>query len=339
MKGLRMNKIRLLEILVAGLVLMLCPAQNMYASPVSDSQLGPAPGTYVIAHDQETVVLPFHFFDMNLMVNARMNGKDIKMLIDNGVMWDELLFYGSDLVDGLGLQYEGNVRVTGAGDDQSKGTDSLTAKGASLSFGDVTFHGQSSVITPKDSGWANFFPGIAGQVCGAFFKHFVVEFNFDKQTITLHKPGTFRYKGNGSSIVMRRDEGGGYKIPIQIVLDADADAIDDDLSIDLGGIDPVALVIGGKYDLQTASLPKVYLGHGASGEITGYREPLARVTIGGYEMKQVPAVFTESADGGNHTNKTVGLPLLMRFNLVFDYFNQTLYLEPNGHFDEPYEEV
>jgi hypothetical protein len=39
---------------------------------------------------------------MNLMVEARMNDTDIKMLIDNGVMWDEILFYGSDLVDGLG---------------------------------------------------------------------------------------------------------------------------------------------------------------------------------------------------------------------------------------------
>jgi hypothetical protein len=33
----------------------------------------------------------------------------------------------------------------------------------------VTFHDQSAVITPKDSGWADFPPGVAGQVWGAFF--------------------------------------------------------------------------------------------------------------------------------------------------------------------------
>ena len=107
------------------------------------------------------------------MVDASMNDTDIKMLIDNGVMWDELLFYGSDHVDGLGMKYEGEVRVVGAGDDRSKGTDSYTASNVSISFGDITFHDQSAVITPKDSGWADFFPGVAGQVCGAKQKTWV----------------------------------------------------------------------------------------------------------------------------------------------------------------------
>ena len=97
---------------------------NMAVPEADTSQLGPAPGTYTVINDRNEFLLPFTFYGMNLMVDASINGTDIKMLIDNGVMWDELLFYGSDQVDTLGMKYEGEVRVVGAGDDRSKGTDS-----------------------------------------------------------------------------------------------------------------------------------------------------------------------------------------------------------------------
>lgn len=332
-----MNKAMIGGLATVGIFLMASYCSRAIAATidVDDARLGPAPGTYTIKDDRDKVILPFTFFGMNLMVDARMNGVDIKMLIDNGVMWDELLFYGSDQVDRLGMQLEGSVRVTGAGDDSSKGTESYTASNASISFDDVTFHGQSAVITPKDSGWAEYFPGVAGQVCGAFFKHFIVEFNFDKQIVILHRPETYNYQGHGSAVKMSRNEGGGYTIPIKIKPRNKAE-INDRLSIDLGGINPVALVIIEKYGFDKSNSEKIYLGHGASGEITGYRDYLQTLTIGNYELEEVLTVFTESDDGSNHTNTTIGLPLLMRFNLVFDYFHQTLYLQPNSHFNDPY---
>ncbi|MCW8926345.1 MAG: hypothetical protein OQJ84_08820 [Xanthomonadales bacterium] len=300
------------------------------------SQLGPPPGSYTTDVDQDKFILPFTFYGMNLMVDARMNGADIKMLIDNGVMWDELLFYGSDLVDGLGMDYEGGVLVTGAGDDRDKGIESYTATGVSISFGPVTFHDQAAVITSKASGWADFFPGIAGQVCGALFKHFVVEFDFDEQNLILHRRETFQYQGKGSPVAMTRDENGAYAIPVKVKT-RDKPAVDYSLFIDLGGINPMALVISEKYGIEKPGGDKVYLAHGASGEITGYRDVLESVTIGGYELNDVPVVLTEADDEGDHTNKTLGLPLLMHFNLVFDYFNETLYLEPNEHFAGSFE--
>lgn len=89
-----------------------------------------------------------------------MNGVDIKMLVENGVMWDELLFYGSDQVDSLGMDYEGDAHITGVG--EGEGLDSYTASGVSLSFGDLTFHDQDAVITAKEQGFADYFPGSAG---------------------------------------------------------------------------------------------------------------------------------------------------------------------------------
>ncbi len=324
---------------VTGKYLMLCvllmAGCNQGRIDTSGHSSGPAPGTYSIRNDRDKIILPFEFYGMNLMVKAKMNGININMLIDNGVMWDELLFYGSPQVDSLGMNYEGNVLVEGAG--EGEGIDSFTASNVSLSFGDITFNGQVAVITPKEQGFADFFPGIAGQVCGAFFKHFIVEFNFDTQMMILHKPQNFKYEGKGNFVKMTRDSSGAYSIPVQIK-QKDKQTIAYNLFIDLGGIYPVSLVINKKQGFDKPDSEKILLGYGASGEINGYKGILEQLRIANYELNEVMAVYTESSEESDHTNTTIGLPLLMRFNLVFDYFNEKVYLEPNRHFDEPYTE-
>lgn len=314
----------------------LCAASS-WATPGAEgaklpSGVGPAPGSYELARDRDTIALPLEFYGMNLMVKARMNGVEIKMLIDNGVMWDELFFYGSDQVDSLGMKTEGDVHVEGAG--EGEGIDSYTASGVSISFADLTFHDQDAVITAKEQGFADYFPGIAGQVCGAFFKHFIVEFNFDRMEVLLHKPGSFRPEGHGSAVPMQRDESGAYSIPARITAPGQNE-VATKLFLDLGGIYPVSLVVGGKGGFEKPNSKKVHLGYGASGEITGYESKLSHLKIADYDLDDVEAVFTDSGRASDHTNTTVGLPLLRRFNLVLDYFHQKLYLQPNHRFGGP----
>lgn len=298
-----------------------------------NSSLGDPPGFYIAEEPKNEYILPFEFYDMNLMVDAKMNGTDIKMLIDNGVMWDEILFYGSDILDSLGIIGEGNTLVIGAG--QGEGVESTNASGLSISFGEILFKDQDAVITSKESGFADYFPGIAGQVCGAFFKHFVVEIDFEKKVVILHRKDTFKYVGNGNPIKMTRNQVGSYSIPIHLKMKG-KESIDHDIFIDLGGIDPVALPINEKLGFDRPNTEKISLGYGASGEIYGYNGSIEYLNIAGYEMMNVPAIFEESDNEGNYINTTIGLPLLMKFNLVFDYFNETLYMEPNQNFNEPY---
>ncbi|MBN2008277.1 hypothetical protein JW960_02900 [candidate division KSB1 bacterium] len=310
---------------------------NNSGTMLINQQLGPAPGSYQIDGDENPVTLPFEFYGMNLMVKAQKNGLNINMLIDNGVMWDELFFYGSDQVDSLGMKYEGNTHVVGAG--EGEGIDSYTASDVAISFGKIHFSGQSAVITAKEHGFADYFPGVAGQVCGAFFKHFIVEFNFDDQTIKLHKPDGYKYTGNGTAVQMTRDSSGAYSIPVNIKL-VDKSQIDYRLFIDLGGIHPASLVISEKYGIsKPLHSEKTILGYGASGEINGYKGLIDRFKIEPYELNNVAAVFTEADNDGDHTNTTIGLALLKRFNLVFDYFHEKLYIEPNSHFNDPYIEL
>jgi len=50
------------------------------------------------------------------------------------------------------------------------------------------------------------------------------------------------------------------------------------------------------------------------------------------------AVFGDEKTSRIHPGNlgVIGLPLFMKFRIIFDYFNRKLYIEPNKSFDVPF---
>lgn len=308
-----------------------CAHKSDNDTPIDRSKVGAAPGDYSISSGESSATLPFEFYGMNLMVKARINGADISMLIDNGVMWDELWFFSSNLADSLGIAYGGEqLELTGSG--EGDGVDSYEADSLTIRFGDVEFTDQTAIISDASQGFDLYFPGMAGQVCGTFFKHFIVGFNFDDMQITLHEPASYVYEGAGAAIPMTRDSVGSYSIPITIET-ADGQTHTQNIDIDLGGVFPLTLTLDAGKGLAAPEGEKVLLGYGASGAIHGYHATLPAIQIGPYRLTDVETTLAEA-----HADHTVGLPVFMRYNLVFDYFHEILYIEPNENFDKPFAE-
>ncbi len=112
------------------------------------------------------------------------------------------------------------------------------------------------------------------------------------------------------------------------------------LYIDLASGEAVEMLIhdGMLYNLPPG-LEEVFLGRGLSGDVTGYRGKISSLRLGPYILKNVLAAFADAkvrskqpgADGVLANNA------LRRFNIIFDYAHEKLYLKPNGHFAEPFE--
>jgi len=319
---LRNNELKAL--IVAGFFILIAN------SSCNKSEQNFVVGKYEITSGSPRVEIPFEMYGMNIMVNAQMNDVSIKLLIDNGVMWDELWFYGSDKVDSLGFTYDQkNIQVVGAG--EGDGVDAGFANCSDLRFTGIVFTEQKALVSPREQGFYKMFPGIDGQLCGTFLRNFITEFNFDDNLITLNKKESFDPEKYPCKLLMERDSFGSYHIPVTIK--RGTSIIKKTLYIDLGGIYPVSLVTG--KDLPSGGgEAKKYLGSGASGPIYGYESTLDYVKIGEYTLPNTKAVFTEDKSGGDHTNMTIGLPLLMNFNVAFDYFDNVLYLVPNSNFQE-----
>jgi hypothetical protein len=307
-----------------------CVANN----PISD--LGPAPGSYRILSDDSVISFPFELYRGDIKFAGEINGHPVRMLIDNGVMgWDQILFFGSPLDDSLNLNFDGTVDVGGSGEGSQ--VSSRTATGITISFPGVEFTDQTAVVMPYTPGAPDLWEA-EGQVCGTFFKHFVVEFDFDKMMMTLTPPDKFEYKGKGHETSIVHLGQGLWGIPAIMEL-ADGRSVSLDLSMDLGYGDMFEINTTGEHKITPPpdALPGS-LGFGIQGETLGHFGRVKSVQIGGYKIVNVVAGFIDPEySGAIYGEITIGLGLFSRFNFIYDYPHQRMFLEPNHTYDEPFE--
>ena len=110
--------------------------------------------------------------------------------------------------------------------------------------------------------------------------------------------------------------------------------------MDLGYNDQLQLVIGGKHSITRPekNLPASLGFNIQRVETRGFIGRLPRIDVGGYRINDLIAGFV-SEECSDHAvyEAMIGLKLLSRFNLVFDYHRQRLYVEPNNSFSTSFE--
>ncbi len=305
------------------------------------SDLGSPPGTYIAESEKNDIKIPFEFFGMNPLIRGKINGKDVKLLIDNGSLWDDIWFYDGE-VDSLNLHYINDEvgKVTGDGEDG--GSDIKEGNLVNIAFNEIEFIDQPTLISVKEAGWGKFFSGINGQVSSLLFKHFVVKFDFDKNIITLTKPEKFKYTGKSKAIPMTKTGNDSYSIPLKLKL-ADTDDISVNIDLDIGTISPLYITENKALNITIPeNSEKKFYGYGASGAIYSYLGAIEKVTIGEHSLFNVPANFAEeSSNPDSHDERIglLGLPFMMQFNVTFDYFNKVIYFEPNKSFGKPFKKA
>jgi hypothetical protein len=267
---------------------------------------------------------------------ASVNGVDLRMLLDNGSLWDQLLFFGSPTIDSLELDYDSRVEVGGSGEGDPVTSD--MASDVTIRFADIEFYGQSAITTPYSSGITSLWEGSDGQVSAAFFKHFVVDINFDEGVIRLIPPGEFNYSGRGVEIPMTPASFASWTIPGTLEM-ADGTVLPVELMLDLGDLHALSLTTGPTYGIEVPDRAlETSLGFGVQGETKGHLGRVASVRVGGYRIDDVLAGFAAPGDGAREDDDAyIGFGLLSRFNVVFDYPGRRMFLEPNQSFGEPFE--
>jgi hypothetical protein len=298
------------------------------AASSSSYDLGPPPGKYLITSENKKVIIPFEFYKNKFRFKAQINGKDCNMMLDNGTLWDELLFFGSPKVDSFGFNFteETSIGMTKADVDTN----------TSIRVKDVIFNKQKAVVSRYEKDRPNLWEGFDGQFSATFFKHFVVKINFDESIIELIPPDSFKYSGSGQEFEMKIGPFNTRTIAAEVTL-FNGTIMTIDLLIDIGGLHPLYLPIG-KHDKITlpSNAIEVGLGKGLFNQ-KGYMGRVKSVRFGDYVLKDVLTAFTVvDKEADIFGNTMIGLLLLRRFNLVFDYFNNRIILEPSKSFDESF---
>ncbi len=310
-------------------------SESNFVQSSSNPDLGPPPGSYRILGGDEIISFPFELFRGDIMVHGEVNGHPVRMLIDNGIMsWDQILFFGSPLDDSLGFNFDGEIDVGGSGEGGE--VPARTASGVMIRFPGVEFTDQTAVVMPYrgvPNPWM-----VEGQVCGTLFKHFAVEFDFDRMILTLTPQEEFEYHGDGQEIPIKHFGGGLWGIAATLEL-ADGRSVSLDVSMDLGLGDQFEICTTGEN--RIAPPPNAIpgsLGFGIQGETLGRFGRIKSIRIGRYQLDDVVAGFIDPEYKGSTFGEVlVGLGLLSRFNFIYDYPHRRMFIEPNHMFNEPFE--
>jgi len=130
-----------------------------------------------------------------------------------------------------------------------------------------------------------------------------------------------------------------YSIEIRLKFEG-IDEILIPVDLDIGTVAPLYLIENQERNVfLPKDVEKSLYGYGASGAIYTYSGILEKVTIGKNVLFDVP--FEMAEKNANINSKiveigTLGLPLMMRFNVTFEYFKKQIYFEPNTNFGEDF---
>ena len=230
------------------LVFLLCGALSAQALTGSKMQIGPGPGSYEItANSGKPIRIPFRMHNGKPLMDVEINGKQATLMIDNGILWDQVWLFGSPLVEALALEPVGESSIGGAGEGDP--TQAFTSSNLILKFADITFYEQPVLVSPGAAGFANMFPGADGQLCNTFFRHFIVEFDFVANEIILHDPDKFDRNRVGEVLDMQASASGPWSVPFSFTM-LDGRTLEDRVDIDFGGIYPLKIALGNTHEIQ-----------------------------------------------------------------------------------------
>ena len=258
----------------------------------------------------------------------------LEILFDSGLSFDGLMIYNPDLRDSIILNNSIEVQIPGAG----SGAPSTALMDSSASFfvGDIEFTNQKIIVLQNDIYKGFPTDGIIGY---SILGHCITEIDYDTEQITLHNSENFSPDESWYSIPIYFKDNPIPWIDVSVSIEGE-EPINISTYIDLAAGDAVVLL---EKDEMKFSLPKetkeILLGRGLSGDIYGKEGKISKLKIGSFELSEVtvkiaPARVRSKQFGAD---AVIGNDALRRFNLIFDYSNELLYIKPNKYFDDQFE--
>lgn len=257
----------------------------------------------------------------------------LEVLLDTGMTFDGIFLFHRVAAEALGGVEFKEVLVPGAG--SGEGSRSIMADSISLRCGDALFPNQLAVISQSET--TQGFPS-DGVIGNTILGHHVVELDYDDRIMRLYDPGSYEAPASYERIAVTLQQGIPFLNGSVSVDGSDETAIR--VYIDLASGDALELLVREQARFTVPEgLAEVYLGTGLSGDIRGGVGRVAWLRIGSFELHDVATTFPPAAVRSKQENAdgVLGNALLRRFNLIFDYSRNCIWLKPNQSFRDPFQ--
>ena len=280
--------------------------------------------------------IPIELFNNHIYLETYINGEGpFSFLLDSGA---GITVINQSIADSINLDLRGGIEGRGSGEESVQ---VALASGVDVAVQGVQIFDQTLASIPID----NFAPfegrHMDGIIGSDFFSRFVVNIDYENLTLNVFDPSEYSYSGAGESFpiifvennpmfdaefeIDNRTYGG------KIMIDTGASS---SFGISKPFSDANDLLGGG---LEVIPVP---FAMGVGGESRSLLGRLDAFRIGSFVLPNVIAGFSQAEAGAGANPNRVGVlggEILRRFNATFIYPQQLLILEPNAHFDEPFD--
>lgn len=295
---------------------------------------------FEFSENKKRETLPFRMIKNQMVIQLHINGKGpFNFILDTGV--GLVLISDPKLIDSIAFQNLRSIYITGFGEGEK--LSAFIAPSVELRIGNTIAKNIPAAILKKDifelSNYAGF--PIHGLIGYEFFQSFVVKLNFTASTITIFQPERAYIPRRGSRIPFSLEERKPY-ITTSIQLKSGKKLLVK-LIIDTGAGHPVSLetMDGVPFELPDERI-RGNLGVGLTGPIDGYIGRISSLQLGKYKLKNIIAAFPDYEDAASRVfsinrNGNMGLEIIKRFNVVFDYNRAAMYIKPLATLKDEFE--
>ena len=288
----------------------------------------------------EKVIIPFKLINNLIFIPLKVNNVELYFLLDSGV--EETILFSMEEKKEVSFFNVEKITLRGLGSETSieglKSTNNTLEVNGLISYNhllyivlDQSFNLSSHIGIPVN--------GIIGY---HFLKSNLIEISYQRKRITIFKDN----EENRKRIVKKFE-----KVPVTIEKSKpyiegstiiDSVEIPTKLLIDIGNSDAIWLFENKE---KLINIPaknfEDYLGKGFSGDVEGRRAQIKKFEFSDFKFNNPIVAFPDSTSLKNvrmvkDRAGSIGAEILKRFNLVFDYKNQQLFLKKNSDYKTPF---
>lgn len=291
------------------------------------------------SENKNKITIPFQLINNTIVVQPKLNNISLNLIIDTGSAYN--ILFGFPAKDSIAFYNTYKIKITGPGMLEPK--DAYISKNNKLEFKNLSSKNLDIVLMLEEE--YNFSTNmgipIHGIIGADFFRDNKVEILYTTKKIIVHRKENNSYKRKISKyeklpFILKEKK---PYIPVEINIDTKK-LENLELLIDTGMSDGVWIF---EREIGANNNPYIndFLGSSIGGNIYGKRVRFKKVKFSNFEFSE-PIISLPDSTSFVKTNLlntrdgSFGGDLLKRFNIIFDYSNQTMYLKKNGNYLEKF---
>ncbi|MFD0766402.1 aspartyl protease family protein [Mucilaginibacter lutimaris] len=284
------------------------------------------------------VDIPFKLVRNMMIVKLKINGcGPFNFVLDTGV--GLMIITEPKLVDSIGIASKRTIKLVGLGEGDA--FEAYVTPVLNIGIPGLVSENVSAAILKTDYFNLSGYVGVPihGLLGYEFFNSLAVKINFSDTTMNVCRPRYLKPFKKSQKIPITIEDKKPY-METNVSFPDGTKAVNK-FVIDLGAGHPLSI----ENMVQKHGLPKkaiqANLGVGLNGPISGYLSRVKDIEIGGYKVKNIITSFPDE----DYVQRTLNVPrdgnlgigILKKFNLAFDYSNGLLYVKSNEKFGLPFE--